>query len=59
MDTPSSPPLTDEERRELVWLRAENAFLRVQRDVLTRIATGYAHDVEVFLGRRSTDALHP
>ncbi|WP_367127490.1 hypothetical protein [Saccharothrix sp. HUAS TT1] len=56
MDTtePTDGPLTDEEREELVWLRAENAFLRVQRDVLTRIASGYAHDVEVFLGRRAT-----
>ncbi|MEU4447733.1 hypothetical protein AB0K14_07260 [Actinosynnema sp. NPDC050801] len=51
-----SVPLTDEERDELVWLRTENAFLRVQRDVLTRIATGYAHDVEVFLGRRPDNA---
>lgn len=56
MDTPSSGgPLTDDERDELTWLRAENAFLRVQRDVLTRIASGYAHDVEVILGRRSAD----
>jgi hypothetical protein len=47
-------PLTDEERAELTWLRAENAFLRVQRDILTRIATDYAHDVEVVLGRRPT-----
>ncbi|MFE2756035.1 hypothetical protein ACFXGA_28965 [Actinosynnema sp. NPDC059335] len=56
MDTPSSGgPLTDDERDELAWLRAENAFLRVQRDVLTRIASGYAHDVEVILGRRAAD----
>ncbi|GAA3463835.1 hypothetical protein ACFFSW_35445 [Saccharothrix longispora] len=48
--------LTDEEREELTWLRAENAFLRVQRDVLTRIATDYAHDIEVILGRRATGA---
>ncbi|GAA1315571.1 hypothetical protein [Saccharothrix xinjiangensis] len=53
MDTTEpTGPLTDEEREELTWLRAENAFLRVQRDVLTRIADGYAHDVEVILGRR-------
>ncbi|WNV85188.1 hypothetical protein [Umezawaea sp. Da 62-37] len=58
MDTAESAehggtPLAAEERAELDWLRTENAFLRVQRDVLTRIATGYAHDVEVFLGRRA------
>ncbi|MFD7657501.1 hypothetical protein ACFV4N_26295 [Actinosynnema sp. NPDC059797] len=60
MDTTKPPdrsgePLTDEEREELTWLRAENAFLRVQRDVLTRIASGYAHDVEVMLGRRPVE----
>ncbi|MBM7809894.1 hypothetical protein [Saccharothrix algeriensis] len=55
MDTaePAGVPLTGEERAELTWLRAENELLRVQRDMLTRIATGYARDVEVILGRRA------
>lgn len=43
--------LTDDERAELAWLRAENDFLRVQRDILLRVATGYAHDVETMLRR--------
>lgn len=43
--------LTDDERAELAWLRAENDFLRVQRDILLRVATGYAHDVEAMLRR--------
>lgn len=51
----SRVPLDDDEREELVWLRTENAFLRVQRDVLTRIATGYALDVEVILGRGANE----
>lgn len=55
VDTTDTTPLTPDEREELAWLRTENAFLRVQRDVLTRIAAGYAHDVEVFLGRRVAD----
>ena len=45
-------PLTDDERAELAWLRRENDFLRVQRDILLRVATGYAHDVETMLRRR-------
>lgn len=43
--------LTDDERAELDWLRAENTFLRVQRDVLARVATGYARDMEALLRR--------
>jgi hypothetical protein len=49
-------PLTDDERAELAWLRRENDFLRVQRDILLRVATGYAHDVEAML--RRTGAHH-
>ncbi|WP_156213132.1 hypothetical protein [Lentzea aerocolonigenes] len=45
-------PLTEDERTELEWLRTENDFLRVQRDILLRVATGYAHDVETMLRRR-------
>ncbi|MGW6449825.1 hypothetical protein [Lentzea sp. NPDC055074] len=44
-------PLTDGERAELARLRQENDFLRVQRDILLRVATGYAHDFEA-LSRR-------
>ena len=44
-------PLTGDERAELEWLRTENDFLRVQRDILLRVATGYAHDVEAMLRR--------
>ncbi|MCR3750661.1 hypothetical protein [Lentzea californiensis] len=47
----SGPPLTDGERAELAWLRKENDFLRVQRDILMSVATGYAHDFEAVLRR--------
>ncbi|MCE6997142.1 hypothetical protein LZG04_20390 [Saccharothrix sp. S26] len=46
-------PLDGDERAELHWLRAENAFLRVQLEILTRIATGYARDVDALLRRRT------
>ncbi|GGP75116.1 hypothetical protein [Saccharothrix coeruleofusca] len=49
--------LTDDERAELDWLRAENAFLRVQRDVLMRVASGYALDMEALL-RRGAPSSH-
>ncbi|SDJ48490.1 hypothetical protein SAMN04488074_102179 [Lentzea albidocapillata subsp. violacea] len=45
------PPLTAGERAELAWLRKENDFLRVQRDILMNVATGYAHDFEAVLRR--------
>ncbi|WP_394619934.1 hypothetical protein JNUCC0626_12765 [Lentzea sp. JNUCC 0626] len=45
----TEPPLTDDERAELAWLRKENDFLRVQRDILLDVATGYAHDFEAVL----------
>jgi hypothetical protein len=48
---PAEPPLTDGERAELVWLRQENDFLRVQRDILLRVASGYAHDFETMSHR--------
>ncbi len=41
---PEPPPLTDDERAELLWLRKENTLLRVERDILLRVATGYAND---------------
>jgi hypothetical protein len=53
----TDPPLTDGERAELAWLRKENDFLRVQRDILVRVATGYAHDFDVVL-RRDRDQRH-
>ena len=37
-------PLTEDERSELLWLRKENTLLRVERDILLRVATGYAKD---------------
>ncbi len=40
----SPDPLTDDERAELAWLRTENTLLRVERDILLRVATGYADD---------------
>ncbi|GAA3865897.1 hypothetical protein GCM10022243_35010 [Saccharothrix violaceirubra] len=45
--------LGDDERAELDWLRAENAFLRAQCDALVSIAGGYARDMEVLLRRTS------
>jgi len=39
------------ERAELDRLRAENALLRVERDILLRVATGYALDAERVLRR--------
>lgn len=47
----TEPPLTDGERAELAWLRKENDFLRVQRDILMSVAAGYAHDFETVLRR--------
>ncbi|SDO67711.1 hypothetical protein [Lentzea jiangxiensis] len=44
-------PLTDDERAELARLRKENDFLRVQRDILLRVASDYAHDFEAVLRR--------
>ncbi|HUQ55597.1 hypothetical protein [Lentzea sp.] len=44
-------PLTGDERTELAWLRKENEFLRVQRDILLSVASGYAHDFEAVLRR--------
>lgn len=49
MDTPTrattaGTPLGDDERAELTWLRSENRLLRVERDILLRVATGYATD---------------
>ncbi|WP_433272200.1 hypothetical protein ACQPZF_15755 [Actinosynnema sp. CS-041913] len=51
-------PLTGAERAELAWLRAENTLLRVQRDILTRIAADYARDVDAILRSRATGASH-
>lgn len=51
-------PLTDDERAELHWLRTENKFLRVQRDILMSVATGYAEDVEAMLRRTGARRHH-
>ena len=45
-------PLTKDERSELTWLRAENELLRVERDILIRVATGYVKDMDFLLRRR-------
>ena len=37
--------LTADERSELEWLRTENTLLRVERDILLRVAVGYAEDM--------------
>ncbi|MCT2584823.1 hypothetical protein [Actinophytocola gossypii] len=44
MTTPADTPLDDDERAELNWLRSENRLLRVERDILLRVASDYAHD---------------
>ncbi|MBB3662599.1 MULTISPECIES: hypothetical protein [Prauserella salsuginis group] len=41
------PHPNDDERAELEWLRVENQLLRTQRDVLERIATGFAEDLGI------------
>ncbi len=48
----TEPPLTEEERSELTWLRTENTLLRVERDILMRVASGYAKDMDTLLDRR-------
>ncbi|MFJ8962447.1 hypothetical protein ACIRG5_23950 [Lentzea sp. NPDC102401] len=54
----TDPPLTAGERAELAWLRKENDFLRVQRDILLRVASGYAHDFEAALRRNDGQRHH-
>jgi hypothetical protein len=54
----TDPTLTDTERAELAWLRKENDFLRVQRDILVRVASGYAHDFEAMLRRNDGQRHH-
>jgi hypothetical protein len=43
-----SAPLSPSEREQLEWLRTENAFLKVQRDILMRVATGFAQDARAW-----------
>lgn len=52
-DEPGPEParLTEDERAELRRLRAENRLLRVERDILMRVASGYARDMEILLQR--------
>ncbi|WP_199543337.1 GreA/GreB family elongation factor [Prauserella endophytica] len=54
----SNEPIDESERAELEWLRAENALLRTQRDVLERVATGFAEDANATLLRRLTRTDH-
>jgi transposase len=46
MTAPKPAPPRPGERTELDRLRAENALLRAERDILLRVATGYALDAE-------------
>ncbi|WP_434444804.1 hypothetical protein [Lentzea sp. E54] len=50
-------PLTGDERAELARLRAENEFLRVQRDILLGVASGYARDFDI-VQRRAAERCH-
>lgn len=50
-DRDNSGPLDHCERAELEWLRAENKLLRTERDVLRRVATGFAEDTNARLLR--------
>lgn len=43
--------MTDDERAELAWLRTENTLLRVERDILMRVASGYAEDMAALMRR--------
>lgn len=56
--SPACAQLTDDERAELSWLRSENTLLRVQRDILLRVGTGYARDADALLRGRVTDTFH-
>ncbi|QWF78587.1 hypothetical protein [Amycolatopsis sp. CA-230715] len=40
----AAPPLTGDEHAELSRLRAENALLRVERDILVKAASWFAAD---------------
>ncbi|SFW85586.1 hypothetical protein [Amycolatopsis australiensis] len=42
---------TEEPDDDLAWLRKENALLRVERDMLMRVAAGYARDVARLRGQ--------
>ncbi|MBB4684478.1 hypothetical protein [Amycolatopsis jiangsuensis] len=45
---PAGPrPLSGNEHAELAWLRAENALLRVEREILVKAASGFAADAGV------------
>lgn len=46
--------LTEDERAELAFLRAENTLLRVERDILMRVASGYAADMTALTRRETT-----
>lgn len=53
-DTRENGSLGPGERAELEWLRTENALLRAERDILVRVATGFAEDADATLLRRRT-----
>ncbi|WP_020657526.1 hypothetical protein [Amycolatopsis benzoatilytica] len=41
---PAGPPPTGDEHAELIFLRAENALLRTERDILVKAAGWFAAD---------------
>jgi hypothetical protein len=49
----ATEPLAEDERSELMWLRTENTLLRVERDILIRVASGYAMDMDPLLRQRT------
>lgn len=51
-------PLSEDERAELAWLRTENTLLRVERDILLRVASGYAGDMAALLRREHPGSTH-
>jgi transcription elongation factor GreA len=51
--------MSAEDHDELAWLRAENALLRTERDMLLRIATGYAEDAAGHAACRTRPHVRP
>lgn len=47
-------PLTHDERAELVWLRAENALLRMEKEILVKTATWFAEEANAVPRKRTS-----
>jgi transposase len=43
------PPVTHDVHAELAWLRAENALLRTEKEILLKAATWFAVDAQAVL----------